>query len=139
MKHAWRSVALGVAAFADACGLSGHGAVPVRGAQLMAVVPDTVFIGDSDLPVFELRGVGFDSSRAEPRNTVRFGPLTLNAVPSTKGGTRISVVLPAEIPSNGEAPPSPWRSGRYMVQVSTPSGSGDSTWIYLAVRSGVRP
>lgn len=139
MTRACRRVALGVAAFANACGFPRHGAVPVRGAQLMAVVPDTVLIGDGDLPVFELRGVGFDSSRAEPRNTVRVGPLTLNAVPSTKGGTRIRVMLPVEIPSNGEAPPSPWRSGRYVVQVSTPSGSGDSTWIYVAVRSGVRP
>ena len=137
--RAWRNVALGVMASGNACHVYGHGAAPANGAQLTAVVPDTVRISDGDLVVFELRGSGFDSSRAEPRNTVRVGPLTLHAVPSTQGGTRIRVMLPAEIPSGGEAPPAPWRSGRYVVQVSTPAGGGDSSWIYVAVRSGVRP
>ncbi len=135
----WRSVALGVVVSANACRVPSHAALPANGAQVTAVVPDTVRIGDGDLAMFELQGSGFDSSRTEPRNTVRVGPLTLNAVPSTEGGTRIRVMLPAEIPSGGEAPPAPWRSGRYMVQVFTPAGGGDSSWIYVAVRAGVRP
>lgn len=139
MKRPWSSVALGTAAVAAACQLSGHGAGSVHGARLTAVVPDTVLIGGGDLAVFELQGSGFDTSRAEPRNTVRVGTLTLNAVPSLRSGTRIRVMLPSEIPSAGEAPPSPWHSGRYLVQVSTPAGVGDSTWIYVAVRGGVRP
>lgn len=139
MKRPLRSIVLGTTVFASACQLSGHGAGSIHGAQLTAVVPDTVLIGGGDLAMFELQGSGFDTSRAEPRNTVRIGALILNAVPSMKGGTRIRVMLPSEIPSGGEAPPSPWQSGRYLVQVSTPAGVGDSTWIYVAVRGGVRP
>ena len=121
------------------CRAPGGAATPAAAPRLTAVVPDTIRVGGGDLTVFEILGTGFDTSRTDPRNIVHIGSLTLNAVPSMDGGTRIRVTLPAELPSGGEAPPAPWRSGRYPVQVVTRAGSGDSLWVYVATPRGVRP
>ena len=130
---------IGVWTVMVSCRVPGGAATPATAPRLTAVVPDTVRVGGDDLAVFELLGTGFDTSRTEPRNTVHIGSLTLNAVPSTEGGTRIRVTLPAAVPSGGEAPPAPWRSGRYAVQVVTPAGGGDSLWVHVATPREVRP
>ena len=130
---------IGVWSMVTSCRVAGSAAKPAAAPRLTAVVPDTIRLGSGDLAVFEIVGTGFDTSRTEPRNTVHIGSLTLNAVPSTEGGTRIRVTLPAELPSGGEAPPAQWRSGRYPVQVVTPAGGGDSLWVYVATPRGVRP
>lgn len=102
--------------------------------RLHAVAPDSVDILAGNVTQVDLRGSGFDTSRAAPENTVHVGTLVLRALPSDARGTVIHVVIPPVVTGNGEAPPAPWLSGRYPVSVSTRLGTSDTVMLTIASR-----
>src|SRR5262245_14029461 len=63
---------------------------------------------------------------ADSANTVKFGPVAVNNLPSTEGGTRIVLFLPKEAPSKGEVPPAVLQPGTYRITVTTSAGESNS-------------
>lgn len=57
---------------------------------------------------------------------VDFGPVTIPAVASSEGGTRITISVPKVIPSTGEVPPFVLLPGEYSVTVTTSVGTSNS-------------
>jgi hypothetical protein len=108
----------------------------VRGPRLAALTPDSVQLIRGNVTEVELTGSGFDTSRTAPANIVRIGPLVLNAVPSSAGGTAIRVALPDAVSGGGEAPPAPWMAGRYPVTVTTKAGTSNALTLAIATPGG---
>jgi hypothetical protein len=107
--------------------------------RLRFLRPDSVQLIPGNVTEVDLRGSGFDTSRAAPQNTVRIGTLVLRGVPSAEGGGIIRVAIPAAVPGNGEAPPMPWMGGRYAVTVTTPRGTSDTLMLAIATHGGRLP
>jgi hypothetical protein len=85
---------------------------PASGApSITALAPDSVQLVPNTISETVIRGSNFAAT-----NTVRIGPITLTAVPSTGNGTEIRVVVPARY-STTEAPPRPLPPGAYAVTV----------------------
>lgn len=105
--------------------------------KLLRIVPDSVRFLPGNVTEIMLEGRGFDQSASAPANTVRIGSVVLHKVPSTDKGTRIRVVVPADQPRGGEAPPAPWMSGRYPVIVTTPAGTTAALQLFLLVGGGI--
>ncbi len=68
---------------------------------------------------------------ADSNNVVTFGRVTLTAVKSMGGGTRIVVHAPKEMPSTGEVPPMPLMAGNYEVRVTTAAGASNTITFVL--------
>jgi hypothetical protein len=66
-----------------------------------------------------VHGTGFDPDS----NVVRLGPVTVSPVPSTNGGTLLTLMLPDRVPSGGGAAPMLWTPGRYPLTVTTRRGT----------------
>ena len=91
---------------------------------LDAITPDSVQVSAGVVVEVTLTGSGF--RYATPgENTVRLGPAILRAVPASADGRRIAVVIPDVIQSDTEAPPAPFESGTYPVQVETSAGKSN--------------
>ena len=123
----------GVIAYA-ACASSGQMAVAGARPRLRSITPDTVSMIRGNVVTVDLHGAGFDTARTAPRNTVHIGSLVLRDVASGAQGTLIRLVVPDMMASAGEAPPTPWRSGRYPVSVTTSSGSSDTVMLTILSR-----
>lgn len=129
-----RRLAIASLMLAGACASAGRQpALP----QLLRIVPDSVYFLPGNVAEITLEGSGFDQSASAPANMVRIGPVVLNKVPSSDKGTRIRVVVPADQPSGGEAPPAPWMSGRYPITVTTPAGTTAALQLFLLVGGGL--
>jgi len=102
--------------------------------RLHSVTPDSVELLAGNVTTIDLRGSGFDTSRAAPENTVRIGALVLPAVPSDNQGTVIHVTVPATAGRTTEAPPVQWLPGRYPVSVTTRAGTSDTVMLTIASR-----
>jgi hypothetical protein len=107
--------------------------------RLRSLQPDSVQLLAGNVTEIDLRGSGFDTSRATPQNTVRIGTLVLRGVPSDVRGGVIRVAIPAAVPGSGEAPPMPWMGGRYAVSVTTPRGTSDTLMLAIAPQGGRLP
>lgn len=141
MKGALKSrhhVVLAAAAVCAACASTAKSAGPSR-PRLRSVSPDSVQLFPGNVTEIDLRGSGFDTTRAAPQNTVRIGSLVLSAVPSSGGGTVIRVAVPAEVQTGGGAPPTAWIGGRYRVVVTTPTGTSDTLTLAISALGGGRP
>jgi len=125
------SVVASAFACAFACAAASKNSAPSR-PRLRSVSPDSVQLFPGNVTEIDLRGSGFDTSRAAPRNTVQIGSLVLRAVPSTASGTVIRVAVPAEVSSGGGAPPARWMGGRYPVVITTPTGTSDTLMLAIA-------
>ena len=68
-----------------------------------------------------IHGRGFD----DVGNRVTFGSVSIDGVPSTEGGTRITVSVPKATPATGEVPPMVLVPGEYAVTVTTPAGTSN--------------
>ena len=102
--------------------------------RLHSVTPDSIELLAGNVTTIDLRGSGFDTSRAAPDNTVRVGALLLRAVPSDAHGTLIHVTVPSAVAGATEAPPVPWLAGRYPVSVTTRAGTSDTVMLTIASR-----
>lgn len=102
--------------------------------RLHSVTPDSVELLAGNVTTVDLRGSGFDTSRAAPDNTVRIGALLIRAVPSDAHGTIIHVTVPSAVAGATEAPPTPWLAGRYPVSVTTRAGTSDTVMLTIASR-----
>jgi hypothetical protein len=99
--------------------------------------PDSVRVVRGNVTEIELRGTGFDTNSTAPDNTIRIGSLVLRAVPSSANGTLIRVAIPSAVPGAGEAPPMPWMAGRYIVTVTTKTGTSDTLTLVIAQSGGL--
>lgn len=87
--------------------------------SLFRLVPDSGRAG-VDYPVrIVLEGRDF----AATGNIVTFGGIPSHPLESTENGTRITYLIPKEIPSVGEVPPEILLPGEYPVTVTTPAGT----------------
>ena len=82
-------------------------------------MPDRGPAGEAYPVRIVIEGEGF----AAEANLVRFGPVTLDPLPSTDGGTRITFFAPKVMPATGEVAPPPLEPGRYDVTVTTAEGT----------------
>ena len=102
--------------------------------RLHSVTPDSIELLAGNVTAIDLRGSGFDTSRAAPENTVRIGAVLLRAVPSDAHGTVIHVTVPSAVAGATEAPPARWLAGRYPVSVTTRAGTSDTVMLTIASR-----
>ena len=68
-----------------------------------------------------ITGCGFSAL-----NTVTFGPVTVNQVPSMENGTLITFMIPKEVRTTAEAPPMPLAPGSYQLLVSNTRGRSNA-------------
>lgn len=89
--------------------------------RIVSVAPDSVAVLRGPLAEVVIRGQGFEAGDT-PGNVVQIGPVVLRGVRGNDTGTEIRIVVPAEYPSGGEAPPLRMQPGRYDVTVRTRAG-----------------
>ncbi|MCZ6916906.1 MAG: hypothetical protein O7I93_09030 [Gemmatimonadetes bacterium] len=68
-----------------------------------------------------VHGTGF----APTDNVVSFGPVATTGLPSTAGGTAITLLVPKMAESTGEVPPMVLSPGEYAVTVTTLAGTSE--------------
>lgn len=81
-----------------------------------------------------VHGTGFDTTD----NVVSFGPVSIPGLPSTAGGTAITLLVPKMAEATGEVPPMELEPGDYAVTVTTPAGTSDPMTFQL-VRAEAAP
>lgn len=106
----------------------GKAAVASARPRLSRIVPDSVRLVSGNVTEIELQGTNLDTVA----NTVMIGVLELTQVRSMVNGTRITVAIPDEVPSTGEAPPARWMGGRYPVWIRTAAGTSDTLMLVIA-------
>jgi hypothetical protein len=92
---------------------------PVGVPTVLEVSPTPIVVREGQPTAITIRGTGFDAVS----NTVIVGPVTIAAVPATRGGTVLALSLPDRVPSGGGAAPMLWEPGRYPLAVATARGT----------------
>ena len=92
---------------------------PVGVPTVLEVSPTPIVVREGQPTAITIRGTGFDAVS----NTVIVGPVTIAAVPATRGGTVLALSLPDRVPSGGGAAPMLWEPGRYPLSVATARGT----------------
>jgi hypothetical protein len=98
------------------------------------VVPDRGPAG----PAYPLRLTLEGRFFADSANTITFGPVLLNGIASSEGGTRIVFYAPKESPSRGEVPPAPLQPGTYALTVTTGAGVSNTVSFIMTNETGAR-
>lgn len=96
--------------------------------RLTRVLPDSVRLINGNVIEIELYGANLDATS----NTVIIGAAVLTQVRSSASGTRITIAIPDAVPSGGEAPPTPWMSGRYPLSIRTAAGTSDTLTLVIS-------
>jgi len=96
--------------------------------RLSRLVPDSVRIVIGNVSEIELQGSHLDPLA----NTVMVGTAAMTQIKSTANGTRITIAIPEQMPSAGEAPPARWVGGRYPVFVRTAAGTSDTLTLVIS-------
>ena len=79
-----------------------------------------------------VHGTGF----AATDNVVSFGPVSTAGLPSTGGGTAITMLVPKMAESTGEVPPMELFPGEYAVTVTTSAGTSEPVTFVLVRAQG---
>ena len=103
-------------------------AAPLRAPRIASLAPPSVALDAGEPPTLEIRGEHF----AAEDNVVVIGPGEIVGIASANGGTLIRLLLPALLPSRGEAPPRRLAGGTWPVAVRT--GRGQSNAVPLRVQ-----
>jgi hypothetical protein len=98
--------------------------------RIERVQPDSVSMPSGAVVEVVIRGSGFVPGKPG-RNTVQFGTVTVSDVPANDDGTEIRFVVPAVVPSGGEAAPLPLESGSYPIRIQTTSGSSNAVIVRI--------
>ncbi len=94
---------------------------------ISSVSPDTLQLRDGEPAELTIRGRGFVADS----NTVHVGPVTLYGLRSGGDGTTLRFIVPDRVQSGGEAPPSLWVSGRYLVFVENVHGRSADQHVFI--------
>ena len=89
------------------------------GPVISRLEPSSGLIGRSYPIRLTVWGSGFKATG----NVVEFGPVTVEDLPSSDGGRRITLSVPKVIPGIGEVPPFVLLPGEYSVTVTTTDGT----------------
>ena len=94
---------------------------------ISSVSPDTLQLRDGEPAELTIRGRGF----VVDSNIVHVGPVILHGLRSSGDGTILRFILPDRVQSGGEAPPSLWVSGRYIVVVENAHGRSAEQHVFI--------
>ena len=93
-----------------------------RGAPVITRLDPASGRAGEDYPIdLTIHGRGFD----ETGNLVRLGSVRVPDLPSSNGGTRLTLAVPKTQPSTGEVPPFVLLPGDYPVTVTTRQGTSE--------------
>jgi hypothetical protein len=115
---------LSMVALLGACGRtpSVEARPDMGGAPVVTHLDPTTGRAGEDYPIaLTLHGRGF----APTGNAVHFGSVPVTGLPSTAGGTRITLSVPKVMPSTGEVAPFVLLPGDYPVTVTTSRGTSE--------------
>lgn len=87
--------------------------------HIQSIAPDTLALGSTQQVTIRGRHFSADS------NGIEFGPARIGPRPSSEHGRVIRFVVPAVLPSSGEAPPARLGPATYQVRVTTRTGSSN--------------
>jgi hypothetical protein len=97
--------------------------------SITSLAPDVGRAGEAYPIDVTVVGTGF----SEEGNIVTFGGISVEGLPSTEDGTRITFRVPKAVPSTGEAPPMVLDPGEYEVTVTT-SGRTSEPVVFTLTR-----
>ena len=119
---------LNIAEMAD---VRGRDLIPARGPEphIESITPDTLALGSTAPVTIHGRHFAADSNR------VQVGPARIGPVPSSEHGSVLSIVVPAVLPSSGEAPPFKLGPSTYRIRITTRAGSSNLVPFTLVERA----
>jgi hypothetical protein len=84
-----------------------------------------VFVAQGAIVTVVVHGRGF-APGTPGHNTVRFGSMSISGVPASADGRELRLVIPDQMPSRGDAAPSPLEAGRYDMRIETSAGTSNA-------------